>query len=152
MGKSALNPLNVPIGPCNSSKEICNASLRSVFILFTGGLSGIELKSPIRIRGKDRRLILLILFKINPDDCSLALAPIWSKWVLKTQNSSAVFLSLNKPYVQILSSAASHPTDIVSGVSESQNVESFNTEYRVVSKYIAQNSPCSFPSSLPTPT
>jgi len=77
---------------------------------------------------------------------------MWSKWVLKTQNSSAVFLSLNKPYVQTLSSAASHPTDIISGVSESQNVEWFNTEYRVVSKYIAQNSPCSLPSSLPTPT
>ena len=53
MGRFSLNPLNVPLGPCNFSKEIFNASLNFVYISFIGGLFGIELKSPIRITGKD---------------------------------------------------------------------------------------------------
>ena len=55
--------------------------------------------------------------------------------------------------MHILSSAASHPTDIVSGVSESQNVEFFNKTLaeRIVSEhgqadaYIAANVMCHIP-------
>ena len=83
--------------------------------------------------GYEYILFSLIFSNISFDDFFLEISPIWSKCVLKTQNISPENFSINKPYVHILSNAASQPTETTSGVSESQNVELTLFSKRVVS-------------------
>src|SRR5215213_372640 len=90
-----------------------------LLIYWAGGSSGLELKSPIKITGKLPVFNSLIFLMISLADSSRAVFPIWSKCVLKTQNSCLLFLFLNRPYVQTRTIAASQPLETVPGVGDS---------------------------------